>query len=150
MFDASGSRLTPAESVLKSPAFLAVLNSDCFSFFLKKFIKHNQDVEINDLRMMPLVIPTKAQARRLERLAKAAVELKRLQFAGREPGNDLAAELREVADELLAAAPLYLRPGAQMQLLATTADCLATVELAVNWEAEKLYGVEGLGPFDEF
>jgi len=24
------------------------------------------------------------------------------------------------------------------------------IELAVNWEAEKLYGVEGLGPFDEF
>jgi hypothetical protein len=24
------------------------------------------------------------------------------------------------------------------------------LELAVNWEAEKLYGVEGLGPFDEF
>jgi len=23
-------------------------------------------------------------------------------------------------------------------------------EVAVNWEAEKLYGVEGLGPFDEF
>ena len=28
--------------------------------------------------------------------------------------------------------------------------CLAGLELAVNWEAEKLYGVEGLGPFDEF
>jgi hypothetical protein len=32
----------------------------------------------------------------------------------------------------------------------TAADCLAVLELAVNWEAEKLYGVEGLGPFDEF
>jgi hypothetical protein len=30
------------------------------------------------------------------------------------------------------------------------AGCLAGLELAVNWEAEKLYGVEGLGPFDEF
>jgi len=28
--------------------------------------------------------------------------------------------------------------------------CLAVIELAVNWEAEKLYDVEGLGPFDEF
>jgi hypothetical protein len=27
---------------------------------------------------------------------------------------------------------------------------LAVLELAVNWDAEKLYGVEGLGPFDEF
>jgi hypothetical protein len=37
-----------------------------------------------------------------------------------------------------------------VQLLHTAADCLAVLELAVNWEAEKLYGMEGLGPFDEF
>jgi hypothetical protein len=37
------------------------------------------------------------------------------------------------------------------QLRLTTADDgLAILELAVNWEAEKLYGVEGFGPFDEF
>ena len=27
---------------------------------------------------------------------------------------------------------------------------MAVLELAVNWEAEKLYGVENMGPFDEF
>jgi len=37
-----------------------------------------------------------------------------------------------------------------LRLLETPADCLAVVELMVNWEVEKLYGVEGLGPFDEF
>lgn len=44
----------------------------------------------------------------------------------------------------------YLKPAAQEQLLATPSACLAVIELAVNWETEKLYGVEGLGPFDEF
>lgn len=47
-------------------------------------------------------------------------------------------------------APAYLRPSTQLKLLHTTSDCLAVPELAVNWEAEKLYGVEALGPFDEF
>jgi hypothetical protein len=37
-----------------------------------------------------------------------------------------------------------------MLLQTTAADGLAVLELAVNWEAEKLCGVEGLGPFDEF
>jgi hypothetical protein len=32
----------------------------------------------------------------------------------------------------------------------STKDGLAILDRAVNWEAEKLYGVEGLGPFDEF
>jgi hypothetical protein len=35
-------------------------------------------------------------------------------------------------------------------LFTTTADCLAIIELTVNWDAEKLYSVEGEGPFDEF
>jgi hypothetical protein len=40
--------------------------------------------------------------------------------------------------------------GPRVIISSTAADCLATIELAVNWEAEKLYGVEGAGPFDEF
>jgi hypothetical protein len=47
-------------------------------------------------------------------------------------------------------APVYLRPSAQLKLFDTATDCLTVIELAVNWEAEKLYGVEGLGAFDEF
>jgi hypothetical protein len=52
--------------------------------------------------------------------------------------------------QLLDSAPAYLRPSAQTILLTTAADCLHTLERTVNWEAERLYGVEGLGPFDEF
>jgi hypothetical protein len=40
--------------------------------------------------------------------------------------------------------------SSQLKLLRTAADCLAVLERAVNWEAEKLYGVEALGPFEEF
>ena len=43
-----------------------------------------------------------------------------------------------------------LHPTAQQILLESPRDCLAVLEEAVSWEAEKLYGVEGLGPFDEF
>ena len=32
----------------------------------------------------------------------------------------------------------------------TADDCLSVIELTVSWEAERLYNVEGLGPFDEF
>ncbi len=43
-----------------------------------------------------------------------------------------------------------LQPSAQRKPLATAADCLEVSECAVNWEAERRYGVEGFGPFDEF
>jgi hypothetical protein len=38
----------------------------------------------------------------------------------------------------------------QMRKISYSRHCLAVLEKAVNWEAEKLYGVESLGPFDEF
>ena len=78
------------------------------------------------------------------------MEAKRLTFAGATPPNKLVASVRALSDELAAKAPAYLHPSAQLKLLHTAPDCLAVLELAVNWEAEKLYGVEGLGPFDEY
>lgn len=149
VFDASGSRLTPFTG-LTVPTFLAIVNSDVFSFFLKKFVKHNQDVEINDMRQMPIVIPTKALDKRLTQLAERAIAAKRLSFTNKSPSNELVAALRETSKELQTGAPDYLRPAAQQVLLSTPDDCLAILERAINWEAEKLYGVEGDGPFDEF
>ena len=143
-------RLTPRAEVIEPLAFLALLNSDLVSFIKMKFIKHTQKWEIGDLRQLPLAMPTKAQEKRLKELAERATEAKRLSFAGSAPANDLVAFVRDVSQKLTASAPAYLRPSAQFKLLHTAADCLAVLELAVNWEAEKLYGVEGLGPFDEF
>jgi hypothetical protein len=150
VFDADSMRLTPKASVIEPLAFLALLNSDLVSFFKMKFIKHTQKWEIGDLRQLPVVMPTKAQQKRLKELAEQAMEAKRLTFAGATPPNKLAVIVRALADELAAKAPAYLHPSAQLKLLHTATDCLAVLELAVNWEAEKLYGVEGLGPFDEF
>ncbi|HAO77612.1 MAG TPA: hypothetical protein DCQ92_01310, partial [Verrucomicrobia subdivision 3 bacterium] len=150
VFDADSMRLTPKASVIEPLAFLALLNSDLVSFFKMKFTKHTQKWEIGDLRQLPLVMPTRGQEKRLKELAEQAMEAKRLTFAGATPPNKLAASVRALADELAAKAPAYLHPSAQLKLLHTAADCLAVLELAVNWETEKLYSVEGLGPFDEF
>jgi hypothetical protein len=45
---------------------------------------------------------------------------------------------------------VHTSPGTSGLLLETPADCLEVIEKAVNWESEKLYGVENQGPFDEF
>ena len=150
VFDASSSRLTPIIPSLSVQAFVALANSDVFSFFLKKFIKHNQDIEINDMRMMPIVIPEPKQHSRLTELAKLCITAKRAEFSNSPPGNKLVVRTREIAEQLRSHAPHYLHPSAQDFLLATSRHCLSILENAVSWEAEKLYGVEGLGPFNEF
>lgn len=143
-------RLTPRDVIFPPHVFLALLNSDAVSFIKMKFIKHTQKWEIGDLRQIPLVMPTKAQAERLETLATQAMDAKRLTFTAGAVPHALAANARELSQQLLDAGPTYLRPSAQTMLLTTAADCLHILELAVNWEAERLYGVEGLGPFDDF
>ena len=150
IFDASSSRLTPIVTPLSAQAFVTITNSDVFSFFLKKFIKHNQDIEINDMRSMPVVIPSPAQHSTLRELATLAMSAKRHEFAQTAPDNVLVSRVREIGEKLRFHGPAYLHPSAQGILLAAPADCLEVIEKAVDWEAEKLYGVEGLGPFDEF
>lgn len=150
VFDSDSTVLTPVVESVPALAFLALLNSNLLSFFCKKLLNNTNKYEITDLRMLPLVIPTSAQAERLAGLAERAIVAKRLTFSGELPPNDLVAYVRDPIDDLTARAPKYLKPPAQLRLLSTAADCLAIMELAVNWEVEKLYGVEGLGPFDEF
>lgn len=150
VFDADSMRLTPRADVIAALAFLALLNSDVVSFIKMKFIKHTQKWEIGDLRQIPLVMPTPAQAATLESLANLAFTAKRLTFTGQSPSHELAAVVRALGEKLEQHAPAYLHPSAQRKLLATATDCLEVIELAVNWEAEKLYEVAGLGPFDDF
>jgi hypothetical protein len=143
-------RLTPIRGTISAEAFLALLNSDVLSFFKMRFIQHTQKWEIGNLRQLPIVMPSRAQHTRLQELAKLCIEAKRAEFTNTPPPNALVARTREIAGQLRAQAPAYLHPSAQQILLETPTDCLAVLEDAVNWEAEKLYGVEALGPFDEF
>ncbi len=150
VFDADSMRLTPVHRTVAPLAFLALFNSDVLSYLKMKFLKHTQKWEIGDLRQLPIVMPTKTRERTMTALAQAAIDCKHLTFSGSALSNEQAAFIRAVAQELNRHAPTYLRPPAQQMLLVTAEDGLAILELAVNWEAEKLYGVEGLGPFDEF
>ena len=148
VFDASASMLVPCTALVSPRYLLVLLNSHVVSFYIKKFC-NNTWHELSDLRQLPLVVPTPTQAKRLERLADLAMAAKRHAFAGEPPGHALVAECRKLAEQL-AAAPAYLRPPAQAVTFQKPDDCLAVLERAVNWEAEKLYGVESHGPFDDF
>lgn len=149
VFDANGSRLTPLGGNLTANQFLAILNADLFSFIVKKFIKNTQDYEINDLRMAPLVVPTRTQAVELEKLAKWAVKAKELSLHGADPTPEMILFCKTLTEKQRVA-PSYLQPDSQMRMFHSIEDCLAVIDLGVNWEVEQLYGVEGLGPFSEF
>lgn len=150
VFDADSMRLTPMAQTMNAEAFLAIFNSDIFSFMKMKFIQHTAKWEIGNLRQIPIVIPTAEQEAELAGLARQCMELKRASFANAPLRQELVAIVRDWARRLSAEAPEYLRSGAQLTFATEPADCLTILERAVSWSAEKLYGVEGQGPFDEF
>lgn len=149
VFDAGASRLTPIYKPISAHCFLAILNSDLFSFIIKKFIKNTAAFEINDIRMAPLIVPTKEQAFELETLAKMAIEAKEAALKRSQPARELIDYSQNLA-ETQKSAPEYLQPPKQLGLIASANDCLNIIELAVHWAVEKLYGVESQGPFNEF
>ena len=150
VFDADSMRLTPMSHTISAEAFLSVYSSDIFSFLKMKFIKHTAKWEIGDMRQIPLIIPTPDQSAELAGLARQCMALKRATFAQESLSQELVAEVREWAKRLALEAPPYLRPSAQLTFATDPKDCLTILERAVSWSAEKLYGVEGQGPFDEF
>ena len=150
VFDASASRLTPIVSHISATALLSLFNSDVFSFFVKRFIKNTAAYEISDIRMAPVVVPTSEQGARLNELGQRAVAAKKLSFSRAAVPPELSEYCQHLGETLRNSAPIYLRPTAQHLLLADAQACLEIIERAVNWEAEKLYGVEGHGPFNEF
>jgi hypothetical protein len=150
VFDSDSVRLTPLPGTMSPLCFLALFNSDLFSFLKMRFFQHTAKWEIGNLRQLPIVIPTAGQQGQLEELAQLCIETKRAEFTNDSPSNELVARTRSLGEELRQSAPTYLHPDAQDFLLSTPSHCLSVLESAVNWEAEKLYGAEGLGPFDEF
>jgi hypothetical protein len=95
--------------------YLPFFNANVVTHFSKKFL-NNTNYEANDLRMLPVVVPTTQQLSLLEQLAQQAIRVqnKNLQRANR------------------------------------TRDELEEIQVQVNEAVEELYGVKGLGPFNEF
>lgn len=149
VFDVNAMRLTPLTTFFNAEVLLSIFNSDIFSFVLKKFIAHTWMVQINDIRQMPLIVPTRNQALELENLGRMAIETKELIFKEMQPQKELVDFCKELAEKQKTA-PDYLRPPKQLKLISTAEDCLNIIELAVHWAVERLYGVEGYGPFNEF
>jgi len=125
IFDADSMRLTPRAAVLRPETFLAIFNSDVFSYFKMKFLSIRRNGN-RDMRQIPIVMPTVAQAKRLRELAERAMEAKRCEFANkcRRRRWHPSAGRPKTRWCQSACLPAARRAGA---LLATPGSCLAVI-----------------------
>ncbi|MEA2033435.1 MAG: type IIL restriction-modification enzyme MmeI [Euryarchaeota archaeon] len=80
----------------------AFLNSN-FAFYLtKEYLNHTVEPELNDLRLLPLVIPTETQRKEIENLVEDAIEIQKKRYASEkeEEKSELWKELQSVQERI--------------------------------------------------
>ncbi|MEA2033114.1 MAG: type IIL restriction-modification enzyme MmeI [Euryarchaeota archaeon] len=84
---------------LFSANYLTAFLSSNFAFYLtKEYLNHTVEPELNDLRLLPIVIPTETQRKEIENLVEEAIEIQKKRYASEEKDEkvELWKELQEV------------------------------------------------------
>ena len=71
-----GSMSLYATSLLSNKYIVALLNSNLLFTYYREFINCSVNVQINDIKQLPIIIPTKELARSVELLADKAIKNK--------------------------------------------------------------------------
>lgn len=84
--------------VTKIPNFYIVclLNSSFLFKYLKSIINQSVNLQINDFRQLPIIIPTPEQLRTFKDIFDKAVEIQKQKFSGKISEADAEAKLQEI------------------------------------------------------
>ena len=91
--DVGSMSLTTLLNNIPNYYFVSILNSDFIFDYYREFINCTVNIQINDIRQVPVVIPSKIELQKLEPQFKKAVELK--QLAAKTTANE-----ENISDEL--------------------------------------------------
>ena len=75
--DVGSMSLTTLLTNIPNYYFVSILNSDYIFDYYREFINCTVNIQINDIRQVPIVIPVRQELEKLEPLFKKVVELKR-------------------------------------------------------------------------
>jgi hypothetical protein len=81
---------------------LGLLNSQILEYILLTFIDHTVSNQVNDLRLLPIVIPTEAQRKEIETLVNEAIQIQKKRYATNDEDEKsrLWQELQEVQKQI--------------------------------------------------
>ena len=90
------------EGLFGANYLMAFLSSN-FAFYLtKEYLNHTVEPELNDLRLLPLVIPTETQRKEIENLVDKAIEIQKKRYASEkeEEKSEFWKELQRVQERI--------------------------------------------------
>lgn len=80
--------------------FVCLINSKFISFYVDNFINSTSHFQINDARQLPIVIPSKLQLKRLEKIFNTAIQIKEKQFSKELSEEDSQIKLEHIQNNL--------------------------------------------------
>lgn len=79
---------------------ISLLNSRFLFHFLKIFINESVNLQINDIRQLPIIIPNSDQLRFLENIFNRAVAIQKYKFSKKISEEEAEKELKQIQEEL--------------------------------------------------
>lgn len=94
--DVGSMSLTTLLTNIPNYYFVSILNSDYIFDYYKEFINCTVNIQINDIRQVPIVIPVRQELEKLEPLFKKAVKLKQSAAQNKAPKENICSELLQI------------------------------------------------------
>ncbi len=79
---------------------VSILNSTFFSNYQFVFINNTVSIQINDIRQLPIIIPTADQLKQFEEIFNRAYNIQKLKFEGKINESEAEAQLDLIQKEL--------------------------------------------------
>ena len=79
---------------------VCLLNSNLLFDFYRTFINYSVNIQINDIRQLPIIIPTPEQLKVFEDIFNRAVSVQKEKFAGKISEEEAEAKLQVIQREL--------------------------------------------------
>ena len=103
ILDHSGYGLFPhLEEKLTAKYLMGIGNSSVAKEILIEFINHTVNTELNDLRLLPIVIPTETQRKEIENIVDEAIEIQKKRYASGkgDENSELWKEIQRVQERI--------------------------------------------------
>ncbi|MFW5673276.1 MAG: hypothetical protein ACOCG3_01655, partial [Rikenellaceae bacterium MAG02] len=82
------------------PYLISVLNSYFMSHYQFNFVNNTVSIQINDIRQLPIIIPTDEQLCKYKDIFDRAVKIQKDKFAGKISVDEVEVKLAEIQKEL--------------------------------------------------
>jgi hypothetical protein len=101
IYDHTAHSFFPDEKDTSPKYLLGILNSSFASYFANEYLNHTMHFELNDIRLLPIVIPTEAQRKEIEILVDQAIEIQKRRYETKEESekDHLWQELQELQNQ---------------------------------------------------